>query len=225
MSEALALSVRRVASSAGSGAPALGGRELTRRARTIRPSSSSWPISASQAAWSASMRRSRPSRSWPARALASSSLAAGVGGHHDGAQVAEVELVDVGQGGVGPVAPLGGAETGEKPLGQGLQLGGVDLGAALGPGRGVLLLDGLADGRDATPQDLVGDGALVGLEGVEDGPAVVALGPQPLGTGLLVDRPTTGPIGALAPASAAALAARTPVTRAAGSTAGRAVGG
>ncbi|HEX7134309.1 MAG TPA: hypothetical protein VF228_17165, partial [Iamia sp.] len=53
----------------------------------------------------------------------------------------------------------------------------------------------------------------MGLEGVEHGPAMVALGPQPLGARLLVDGAPTGPIGSASrPATAtAAVTARTPV--------------
>ncbi len=62
VSEALAASAKRDDRSEGRGAPALGGRELRRRARTARPSPSVWAISANQAACSCSTRRASASR-------------------------------------------------------------------------------------------------------------------------------------------------------------------
>ena len=126
VSAAPAPSVRRVASSGGSGAPALGGRELSRRARTIRPTSTVAVSSASQAWCSASTRVARPSRSDWASARVSSSLARGVGGGHDRAQVAEVDHVEVALGGLGAVAPLGDAHLRHELLGQLEQRAGRD---------------------------------------------------------------------------------------------------
>ena len=56
-------SVSFVVISAGTGAPALGGRELRRRARTTRPSARVWLSSPSQEVCSSSTRLASPSRS------------------------------------------------------------------------------------------------------------------------------------------------------------------
>ncbi len=75
MSPALAASAKRVDSSVGSGAPAFGGRELRRRARTVRPPARFSASSDSQVRCSCSTRRASASRSWSARGRVTSSRA------------------------------------------------------------------------------------------------------------------------------------------------------
>ena len=71
--------------------------------------------------------------------------------------------------------------TGQELLGHGQQGAGGDLGPAVGPGPGVLLLDGLADRRDAAAEELLGHRELLGLEGGQGGVAVGGRGGQPAG--------------------------------------------
>ncbi len=68
-------SVRRVASSAGNGTPALGGRDDSRNARTTRPTSSATVMSASHWSCSSFWRRSSAARSCPASSRVLSSRA------------------------------------------------------------------------------------------------------------------------------------------------------
>ena len=195
VSEAAAASVRRVASSAGRSDPAFGGRELTRRARTTRPSPSREAISASQAAWSASMRRSRPSLSWVARARLSSSRAA------ESAATTTVRRSRRSSSSMSARAASARSRhsavrsLGSRRSARASSWAGLDLGSALGAGLGVLLLDRLADRGDPAPQHLLGDGPLVDLEGVEHGLAVGPAGPEPLGLGRVVGSGPPGPVG------------------------------
>ena len=220
-SAALVASISRPARSAGSGSPAFGGRELSRRARTTRPS--------------AERRRDLPQP----RALllvdpAGQALAqrgrqgAGLvvagralGGHDDRAEVAQVELLEVGHRRLGPVPPLGGAQAGEQLLGQVDELVGLHLGLALGAGLLVLLGDRGPDGGDAALQDLLGDRLLLGRELGERGLAVGPVGPEPLRLGPGVHRRArgTGPVlrGAGAVARPAALGAAALAPRRTGS--------
>ena len=109
---------------------------------------------------------------------------AGVGGHDDRAEVAEIELGEDAQRVVGLVAPLGGTELGEQTLGQGDEFVTVDLGEALSLVELVLLVDGLADCRDTAAEHVLGDRALLGRKRVEHGVAVGATGTEALGAGL-----------------------------------------
>ncbi len=91
-----------------------------------------------------------------------------VAGHHrvfsggdDAAQVAQVELFDVGLGRVGTVEPLGDSKHRQQLLGHGQQTGGGHLRLAFGLQTDVLLVDGLADGRDSTLKGTVGDRPLL----------------------------------------------------------------
>ena len=96
-------------------APALGGRELSCSARTVRPSrsmsasSASQPTAPSRPGW-----RAPRAAGW--RALELFVAPAVAGGVDHRAQVAQVELVDVGHGRLGPVAPQGGGGPGPQVL-------------------------------------------------------------------------------------------------------------
>ena len=79
----------------------------------------------------------------------------------DAAQIAKIELFDVGDGRIGPVEPFGDAQLGQQLLGDGQQAGRRDLVLDLGAQASVLLVDGLAHGRDATLQRTLGDGLLL----------------------------------------------------------------
>ena len=76
LTASFAASVSRWRRSPGRRAPAFGGRELSRRARTTRPSTSVVEISVTHSVCAASTRVFKPSRSWVASALVSSSFAA-----------------------------------------------------------------------------------------------------------------------------------------------------
>ena len=95
-----------------------------------------------------------------------------VGGDDHRAQVTQVELVEIGERGIGAVTPLGGAQPGKELLGERDQLIGRDLGTVLGLGLLVLLGDGLAHGGHAATQDLLGDGTVLHGQGVQHGGAV-----------------------------------------------------
>ena len=96
-----------------------------------------------------------------ASARVSSSLAAASAVGHDRAQVAEVEHLEVALGGLGAVAPLGGAHLRHELLGHLQQRAGRDRRLAGGGALGVLLLDGLAHGGQPAEHDLLGDRALL----------------------------------------------------------------
>ena len=141
-------------------------------------------------------------------------VAAGVAGRvDDRAEVAEVELVDDGGGGLGPVAPGGGGGLAPQLLGDAQEGVGLDLGLARGLQLFVLLVDGLAHGRDATGEQLLGDRALLGRHRLEEGGAMDLARAEALGLRLLLDRRGSGARRALvaallavAPAVAAAVA-------------------
>ena len=99
---------------------------------------------------------------------------------HDRAQVAQVELVEIGRGRFGPVEPLGHTDLGQQLLGQSEQAARLDLGLAGRLQLGVLLLQGLANRRDATAQHLLSDHLVVIGQGGQQGRAVGAAGPQAL---------------------------------------------
>ena len=130
-----------------------------------------------------------------------------VGGDHHRPQVAQVELVAVGQRGVGAVVPLGGAHAGQQLLGDAKQLLAVDGGLAGGLALVVLGLDGLADAGDAAAQHLLGDRLVLGGQLGQDGLAVGAAGAEALGLGPLGQRRGSGvpgpAIGAVAGGTAA----------------------
>ena len=128
--------------------------------------------SASHAWCSASARVARPSRSAWASARVSSSLAAASAVGHDRPQVAEVDHLEVALGGLGPVAPLGGAHLRHELLGHLQQRPGRDRRLAGGGPLGVLLLDGLAHGGQPAEHDLLGDGALLLGQRLEQGGAM-----------------------------------------------------
>ena len=115
----------------------------------------------------------------------------------DGAQVSEVELVDGGDGGLGPIAPDGRRGTLAEVLGDPQELIRLDLGLTLGPQRLVLLLDRLAHRRDAPLEQLLGDRSLLGGDGLEQGGAVDLPGPEALGLRLGLDRRGSRPLGPL----------------------------
>ncbi len=133
-----------------------------------------------------------------------------IGRHHDRPEVAEIELVEVGEGGIGPVAPFGGAQAGEEPLGDGHQGLRLDLGPTLGLRLLVLLLDGLAHGGNAAAQHLLGDGTLLLGQLGEDRRPVVAERTEALRLGLLGQG--SGTRAPLAAGAGATLLPFTPVT-------------
>ena len=102
----------------------------------------------------------------------------GIGGHDHRAQIAKVDLIDAREGGVGFVSPLGRSQTRKDLLGEGQQAVGAYLGLAHGSSSFVLLLDGLAYSRDATTQQLLGDGLLLFGKLGEHCGAVHTSGPQ-----------------------------------------------
>ena len=119
-SAAPAASARRVPSSAGNRTPALGGRDDSRSARTTRPTPRAASMSASHS-WCSLSCRDREAVAELLGELAGRLVACHdrvAGRRHHRAQVAEVELVEVGQGRLGPVEPLGDAEPRQQVLGQ-----------------------------------------------------------------------------------------------------------
>ena len=72
----------------------------------------------------------------------------------------------------GPVLPRRQVHAGQELLGHGEQGVGRHLGPSLGPGPCVLLLDGVAHGGDAPPQQLFGHGELLGAQLGQRGVAV-----------------------------------------------------
>ena len=121
-------------------------------------------------------------------------------------EIPDVQFLGVGQGGVGPVTPLGQSSQTEVLLGDRQDRAGVDLGLARGLGLGVLLLDGGPHTRHAVPHDLLDDRAVLlgdlGQQGVAvHPPRTEALGlgaAVGLGTGTPgLTAPTLTPLGAL----------------------------
>ena len=103
---ATAMLASRSAMSGGSGDPALGGRELRRSARTVRPS---WIVSASSSShfrWSTSRRWTSPARRLSARGASLVAAGRPVGGRDHGSDVAQVDRGDPGEGSVGSIVPL-----------------------------------------------------------------------------------------------------------------------
>lgn len=96
-------------------------------------------------------------------------------------KIAKVELLDVGQGSFGPVAPFGGAQRREQFFGEGNERAGFDLGFGLGPQRGVLLVDGLAYRRNAPTQYVLRHRPVLGGQFGQDPLTVLATGAEPLG--------------------------------------------
>ena len=107
-----------------------------------------------------------------------------VGGHDHRANVPQVDLVDPGPGSFGPVAPFGRFQSGGHALGQGDEGVGLYGGQALGLGLLVHAADGLSDAGHAAPQNLFGQGVLIGGQGIQGGPAVNPLRFEPFGAGL-----------------------------------------
>ncbi len=107
-----------------------------------------------------------------------------IGGHHDGSEVAQIEVVHLGEGGVGPVPPLGGAETGEQPFGQRQHPRRVHLGMTGRPRLRVLRVECLTDGGETAPHQLLRHRALLLGQGSQDRGAVHPARAEPLGLGL-----------------------------------------
>ena len=128
-----------------------------------------------------------------------------IGGDDDGAQIAKVELVDVGERAFGAVSPLGGAHLRPQLLRQRHQLGGVDLRATLGLGRLVLLVERGPHGGHPAADELLGDGTVLLGQLGDEGAAVGPAGAEALGLRLGLQRraplegPAAVPIGARAP--------------------------
>src|SRR5581483_2749720 len=108
-----------------------------------------------------------------------------VGRHDDRAEVAQVELVDVGERRFGTVTPLGRAQARSQLLRERQQLLAVDRRLVALLAGGVLLVDRLAHGGDVARQHLLGDGAVLRGQLLEHGGAMGAPGAEPLGLGLL----------------------------------------
>src|SRR5581483_2103331 len=87
--------------------------------------------------------------------------------------------VDVGERGIGSVAPLGGPQARPQRLREREQLGAVDRGLAALLAARVLLLDGAAHRRDVAGEHLFGDRAMLGRQLLEHRGAVPARGTQP----------------------------------------------
>ena len=199
VSPAPAASTSAVRSSVGRIVPAFGGRDDKRNARTTRPALTARPRSSSQFACSVSTRCSSFSRSCAASWRGLVVARGGVGGDDDRAQVAQVELVGIGHGGIGAVAPIGGAHAGEQLLGEVEQLGRVDRRLAGGGALLVLGVDGLAHRGDAALEDLLGDRLLLRAQLGEHGLAMGTTGAQSLRLRSLRQRRRRGTRRTLAP--------------------------
>ena len=103
----------------------------------------------------------------------------------DRSEIAQVELVQIGDRTFGPVEPLGDADPWQQFLGQREHTTRADLGLAGRLQLVVLVLHGLAYRGDAAAQNLLRDDALLLGQGGEKGVAMGATGPQPLGLGTL----------------------------------------
>jgi len=106
------------------------------------------------------------------------------GGDH-AAQIAQVEVVEVGQRRIGAVEPLGDTQSGEQLLGDREETGRGNLFLALRRQLPVLLGDGLADRGDPALQHALGDRSLRWVEFGEHGIAVGPTGLESLGLGAL----------------------------------------
>ena len=104
-----------------------------------------------------------------------------LGGGDDTAQVAQVELVDVGRRGVSPVEPFGDAQPRQQLLGEREHSGRGNLRLALRPEPCVLLVYGLADRGKTALHGALGDGALLLGEVGEHRGAMDPSGLEPLG--------------------------------------------
>ncbi len=222
-SDAVVASPSRAARAPGNGTPAFGGTEDRRSARTTRPTSSAASTSASHRVSSSSCLVT----SAALRAVASSRgrLVAGhhrvVGGGHDAAQVAQVEVLHLTLGRVGAVEPVGDAQPGDEVLGHSHHGGLRHLRLALGSQPGVVLAQALAHGSDALQRQL-GDRPLLLRQGLEDVGAVLLAGPQALRLGALRN---LGRWREVRPLTSAVLATRPPLAGGALAVAGGAVAG
>src|SRR5262249_36583520 len=106
-----------------------------------------------------------------------------VGGHHDGAQIAEIELVEIVEGALGAVLPLRHAQPRQQLFRPPHHPGRRPPRLAFGAQRRVLLVDRLTYGRDATAQDLLGHRPLLGRQVVQHFVAMGPYGAEPLGLG------------------------------------------
>ena len=113
-----------------------------------------------------------------------------VAGHHrilagsdDAAEVAQIQLVEVGERGVGPVEPLGDAKLRQQLLCDGQQTCGGNLFLAFGAESLVLFVHGLAYRRNAALERTLGDGLLCLGQVGEHGVAVGAVRLEALGLG------------------------------------------
>src|SRR5439155_4338822 len=109
----------------------------------------------------------------------------GVGAGNNRPQVAQADLVGLGDSRLGSIAPLGGPQAGEELLGQGDEGLGADLRLtrALRLRLLVLGLYGLPNGGNPTLEQLLGDRNLFGRQGGDQRVAVGASGVQTLRTG------------------------------------------
>ena len=107
----------------------------------------------------------------------------GVAGDDDRSQITQIDLVGLGHGGLGTVSPLRGAQLLLELFGQTDQRSGLHLGASLGLVGLVLFLDRSANGREATGDQLVGDGSLLVGESGQHRVAMRLAGAKPFGLG------------------------------------------
>ena len=186
-----------VAMSPGIGAPALGGRELRRRARDdatgVHRLGQLGEPGGVLLLDAVGQRLAELGRQGLGLVVATGVA----GGVDDRSEVAEVELVDDRHGGLGAVAPGRGGGLAPQLFGDAQEGVGLDLGLARGLQLFVLLLDGLADGRDATGEQLLGDGALLGRHRLEERGAVGLARAEALGLRLLFDGRRCGAGGTL----------------------------
>ncbi len=106
-----------------------------------------------------------------------------LGADHHRPEIGQGDVLDVGEGGVGPVEPLGQADPGQEALGDGQDGGGGGLGPAFLASGGVLLLERRAHCREPTPQRLLGDHLLLPGQLGEQGVAMDVARPELLGLG------------------------------------------
>jgi hypothetical protein len=128
------------------------------------------------------------------------------------AEVAQVELIDIGQRAFGTVTPFRPPHRRPQLLGQLHERAGIDLRAALGGGGLVLLVERRPHRRQPTPDQLLGDGPLLLGQLGDERVAVLATGPQALGPWLGIRRraPLERPAGTIAAVAAGASIAVAP---------------
>ena len=131
----------------------------------------------------------------------------GIRGDDDRTQIAEVELGHLGERSLGLVAPFSSAHGRHELLGECEQGSRADLRAILGPIGLVLLLDRSAHRRDASAEELFGDGSLLLGERGKHRIAMDAAGAESLRLGLRFGRRVLGSSGTRLAVAAVAIGA------------------